>query len=385
MNKLFILYILFIALFSINAQDVIPVQNGDLFSLTTGDLYFEVDASYGGQVSSFKVGGNELLYFGGGDNVGSTFWPSPQSVWNWPPSKELDSDPYNANIAGNSIRMVGDIDPASNLYFTKTFSANSTEKSISLEYAIKNEGSSAYSVAGWEITRFAAPGGLTFFPMGDGSVSGEFTDYTELNSGVIWYQEDNSDPSGKKFFSDGSEGWVAHVNKDNYLFVKQFEDVSEDDAAPGEAEVEFYHASPSSYIELENQSAYIEIPAGEFMVYTVKWYAEELPIEIDVSIGSTALIEHVRTLVNPTGIDHSSVENKFIFVGPNPASDKLIFQSNQKGQLNVTIFDITGKLIMQHSSLPNEATLDTSGMEAGIYIYSVTNGAVVETGKLIIE
>ncbi len=386
MKKTLLLFVLLISFIGMQAQDVTPVKDGDKYSLSTGDLFFEVDASNGGQVSSLEVDGAELLYYGGGDNEGSTFWPSPQSVWGWPPSTELDNDAYAAEISGNSIVMQGEVDPDSELSFKKTFTGNSTEKSILLVYEILNtRESSAYSVAGWEVTRVPTQGGLSFFPKGDGDVTGNFADYTEESGGIVWYEADASDPGGKKFFCDGSEGWFAHVNKNGVLFVKTFDDVPQNDAAPGEEEIEFWHASATSYIELENQSEYVSIPAGGTLTYTVKWTAKELPAELDATQGSTELVEYVRDIYDTSSSRPKVLKDHTFFVGPNPVNDQLIVRSSQSGEINLTIFDIMGKEMMHRSELSSGATLDISELESGIYLYSVKSGNKLETGKLVVR
>lgn len=327
-----------------------------------------------------------MLYYGGGDNQGSTFWPSPQDEWGWPPSTQLDNDDYAAEISDNSIVMQGEIDPASKLSFKKTFTANSTEKSVLLEYEILNtRESDSYSVAGWEVTRVPTAGGLSFFPKGDGEVFGNFADYTEESGGIVWYDADNSDPSGRKFFCDGSEGWFAHVNRNGCLFVKTFDDVPENDMAPGEAEIEFWHASPSSYIELENQSEYVPIPAGGTLTYTVKWTARELPGDLDATEGSTDLVEYVRNIYNASSSKNTVLQDRALFIGPNPVKDHLIIRSSLEGDIDLTIYDITGKEMMHRSELSSGATLDVSELNSGIYLYSVKSGNKLETGKLIVK
>lgn len=279
-----------------------PSQNGALFSIRTENLDFEVDASFGGHVSSFKVDDHELLYFSGipGDYlVGSTLWPSPQDVWDWPPSAELDREEYEAEILGNTIQMTSRKDPASGLVFKKIFTANEKTKSIDITYVIINQGEGAYEVAAWAVTRVPAAGSLTFFSKGDSDVWGtnSFEDTTEVRNGIVWYQQLKSNPTQEKFFSDGSGGWLAHVNKDNYLFVKTFEDVPADQQAPEEAEIEIYYKNEDELIELENQSAYVKIPPGGSFEYKVKWYAKKLPASLKVSVGSKELVDFVERMI----------------------------------------------------------------------------------------
>ena len=388
MRKSLLFSIFALTAFTIVAQDVVPVQNGDLYSLSTGDLYFEVNASFGAQVSSFKVGDQEILYFSGipGDYlVGSTLWPSPQSVWEWPPSTELDSDPYTAEVSGNEIIMESQKDPVSKLIFKKTFSANSETRFVTLKYQLINDGTGPYSVAGWEVTRVPAAGGLTFFPSGESAVTGDFASYTELIAGIVWYEHDGSDPAKNKFFADGEEGWLAHVNSSNYLFIKKINEIPKEAAAPGEAEIEFWYATKDTYVELENQSQFLSIPVGNSLTYTVEWYAEKLPAGMDVSVGSAELIGHVRGILSLVSVEAGEVWRSAIFVYPNPVSDHLYIKSGAEGKAQLEIYDITAKLVLSRSELDNKSMVDVSGLHEGVYFYSINHGEMRKTGKLVVR
>jgi hypothetical protein len=301
MKKQAISLLIIVGFITLNAQNAMPKKDGNIYSLNTKSLYFEVNAAFGGHFSSFKIDGQEILYFSGDPEdylVGSTLWTSPQGVWNWPPSAELDREQYEATITGNTIEMVSRKDPASGLVFKKSFSANKKSNCIDITYEIFNKGDDACEVAAWEVTRVPSQGSLSFFPLGEPPVWGtnSFEKTTEISDGIVWYQQKKSDPIMEKFFSDGSEGWLAHVTKDGYLFLKTFGDIPKAKQAPGEAEIELYYKNEVELIELENQSAYVNIPAGDSMVYKVKWLGTMLPSSINVSIGSKALIEYVRDL-----------------------------------------------------------------------------------------
>ena len=68
------------------------------------------------------------------------------------------------------------------------------------------------------------------------------------------------------------EGWFAHVDEDSVLFIKQFANVPYGSEAPTEGEIELWLTGDHSYIELENQGKYEEIPAEYQSEYLVKWY-----------------------------------------------------------------------------------------------------------------
>ncbi len=39
------------------------------------------------------------------DNFGSTFWPSPQSAWDWPPPAEIGRSPYDGGLRGATVTL----------------------------------------------------------------------------------------------------------------------------------------------------------------------------------------------------------------------------------------------------------------------------------------
>src|SRR4051812_24478711 len=75
-----------------NTENPQAKKNG-IYSFRIANLTFEVDAKAGGRVSTFKIDDKDFLSGKNinSDNWGSTFWPSPQSAWGWPPLAELDN------------------------------------------------------------------------------------------------------------------------------------------------------------------------------------------------------------------------------------------------------------------------------------------------------
>lgn len=61
--------------------------------ITIDSLRMVVDAAIGGRIMEFSCHGRNALVTGG-PQFGSTFWISPQSLWDWPPPVEIDSAPY---------------------------------------------------------------------------------------------------------------------------------------------------------------------------------------------------------------------------------------------------------------------------------------------------
>lgn len=372
------------------AQTVIPAENiNGKYSLSCANLYFEIDPSRGARISSFKLDNTEILYvdFNKTNNAGSTFWPSPQSGWGWPPPVNLDSKPYSGIIADNKVTFRGATDSKTQLRLYKTMYASTADTSVTIEYVIKNEKSTAQTWAPWEITRVKAKG-LTVFSTGSGSVSGNMKTRTSDVNGYTWYNQDTSNSPGDKFFCDG-KGWIAHVTNENNLFVKKFEDISALKAAPTEAELEVYTAGDDSYSELENQGAYASIAPKDSATWKVKWYARKLPVSVNVSVGNKSLtdyIEKILALDGSTAIQESKFRNQHqISVYPNPASKNLQIDSNIENskRTDLNIFNMQGQLIFNEPINKGRTSVDISKLVQGYYIYSVENqNTVISTGHL---
>lgn len=275
---------------------------GSVYTFTFGDTIFAVDASKGGRIVTFALDGKNILTAAkdsSDNNWGSTFWPSPQSDWNWPPPSELDPGAYTAKVSTGTLSMTSLTAGSLGLAVTKKFSVDSAKGMVTIEYGLVNRGTKARSVGPWEITRVAA-GGLTFFPMGVGAPSKGAQDLLtlQMSIGVAWFAYDaKTITNDQKVFADGSEGWIAHV-AGNLLLVKAFTDTSVAQAAPGEAEIEIYTDAGHNYIEVENQGAYASLDPGASATWMVRWFLRKLDASVPAQVGSADLLSAVRALIN---------------------------------------------------------------------------------------
>ena len=149
----------------------VPAVKGSVYTFTFGDTVFAVDAAKAGRIATFSLGGKNILTApknSEDNNWGSTFWPSPQSAWSWPPPAEIDPGPYQPRVQGASLVLESPTFPLLGLAVSKRFSVDAQKAMVTVEYGIANQGEKPCSVGPWEITRVAS-GGLTFFPMGEGA------------------------------------------------------------------------------------------------------------------------------------------------------------------------------------------------------------------------
>lgn len=268
--------------------------------LEFSNLYFEVDPQIGARIITFAIKGENILTGPSvnPENYGSTFWTSPQSDWEWPPIAVIDSEPYTARLEGNTIVMTSDVSAQLGVSITKTFSADLGKRAIVLNYRINNESSEPVTYAPWEISRVPS-GGVVFYPTGEGDYnSGSFNlpEITAMN-GITWVQYNpQTAPNAQKLYANGSYGWLASLT-DRTLLIKSFPAISIEQQAPGEGEIEVYFNTPDSYIEVEPQGAYTEVPPGESLSWTVRWYLRKLPPRISADIGNEKLIRFVNRIL----------------------------------------------------------------------------------------
>jgi hypothetical protein len=265
--------------------------------LAWDDVSFEVDAQTGGRVTALRLAGRNLLTGPEIDpgNFGSTFWTSPQSTWGWPPVPEVDHAEYRASIEGSAIVMRSARSPHLGVEIEKQFAADRARGAVTFEYRIHNLAAAPIQTAPWQITRLG-PGGLTFYPSGDGSFPPSNLGVQDA-LGATWYDYDKGAiTEHQKHFADGREGWLAHVDRDA-LLVKTFAAVPRAAHAPGEAQIEIYASPAHTYVEVEAQGAYETVAPGEALSWRVVWLARRLPPQLPVGVGSEALLAHVRALV----------------------------------------------------------------------------------------
>ncbi len=391
------------------AQTTPQLKSGSKFSLSCANVSMEIDSASGARITSFKVEGTELINQNGANltQIGSTFWPSPQEGWGstWPPLAALDNLSYSVKIEGSAITFTGGIEPKTLLRFKKKIYANPADTSIIVEYTMINENETAKTWAPWEITRVAC-NGLTIFKKGDSSPTGPLatsqsvipsgSSYAPLRSrnGYIWYNQDICNVTtggGEKLNCDG-RGWLAHVVDKNRILLKRFEDIPLASAAPKEAEVQLYTAQGNAYTEIENQGAYVSIPAHDSVTWTVRWYGKVIPLSsASVNVGVLKFQAYMEDIVARgdqayAGIGEQASISTNIY--PNPAKDVLMVQTNFSSYSNVEllVYDLQGRLALRQWIKNPQQQVSVKGLAVGSYLYQINTGtSSVAKGKFLIN
>ena len=275
-----------------------PVEQDGRWSIGLDGVAMEIDPRTGGRIVAFRLHGTNLV--SGPDvnrqNHGATFWPSPQSLWHWPPPPEIDNRAYVVEFAGSALMLGGPVSPALGVAVGKRFRADPDAGAIAVEYVMKNASATAVKVAPWEVSRHP-PGGLTFFPLGDGGVYPKSALPVTYQDGVVfWVHDPARTTRNTQLYADGGEGWVAHVQR-GYLLLKLWADVSRAQQAPAEGEIELYADGSGAYLEVEQQGPYGSISPGSSTSWTVRWLARTVPPDLAPVAGNAALVRWVRSLV----------------------------------------------------------------------------------------
>ena len=278
---------------SLLAQTTTNQEEGEgKYVLCMGDVSMTIDAAHGGKILSYKYKDQEIISQSSWrESFGSTFWTSPQKEWNWPPVPEYDKMPYSVNhYSATELALTSQMSERMKYRIRKNFVVDASDNAIVVTYTIINESDETRQVAPWEITRVANDGGLVFFDAPLSSVTPAGLLSFEAKHGAVWYRSDEA-PQNRKINADG-KGWLAYCSN-GLLMVKQFDDLTPSQPAPGEAEIQVYVNMRKTYIELESQGTYTTLEPGGQLQWTVRWHL--MPYEREC-IPSKALLKKVKKI-----------------------------------------------------------------------------------------
>jgi len=276
-----------------------PATNTGEFSLEFGTTCFRVDPSVGGRITKFSAHGENVLCplddLGDWTNGGSTFWTSPQSAWGWPPEPLVDRAGYRARLDEATGRLTltsprFDLS-GSTLSVTKRFWPDLEREAVMVEYAVQNHGP-AISLAGWEISRVAATGRSFFAGRDTRALGGLPSPLTTLDASGWTWMDHAEQHTEAKLGADAARGFVAFASP-RLLFLKTFDVEPPATNAPGEAQIELY-VKPGSYVEIEQQGPYRELPTGAELAYRVAWYIRSL----EAHATAASVVELTQRLLN---------------------------------------------------------------------------------------
>ena len=247
-----------------------PTREKKIYSLSVGQVKMDIDANCGGRIVSLKHDTTEIISQIEFPNMfGSTFWTSPQKELNWPPVREHDTMPYTVEEKDGALVMTSPLSEKLPIRIIKKFEANEQENCFVVTYSMINEAKEEKKVAPWEITRVLSRGSVLFDAPVEGIWPAGLMPFEQKN-GYAWFDINHDETQNRKVNSDG-KGWLAYIDK-GLLLIKRFEDITPEQPAPGEAEIQVYVHQGNVYVELESKGAYVTLQPGERTDWAVKWY-----------------------------------------------------------------------------------------------------------------
>lgn len=280
------------ALLSISAH----AEQDSSIRLSKDTLKLTLDPDFGGRITELWYGDRDLLAVPepGENSFGSTFWLSPQTLWNWPPIPEHDTAPYTVSAHGLDSTTVTSAYGAG-ARISKRVTLNSGQ-SATVHYRIDSDADFP-EIAAWEITRVENRG-LAFAPVTTDSVKtvrGQVA--YELKNDTLWLPMAAGAPLVEgKVIANGTEGWLAYA-VDQLLYIKVYPKVGLRDMATGEGDIELYLSGELPFLELEVQSAARRLDSGETLDWSVDWLVLPIPENLQVHSGSPTLLQYVREQV----------------------------------------------------------------------------------------
>ena len=240
------------------------------------------------------------------DNWGSTFWPSPQSAWGWPPLAVLDSCAYKIiRQSSQRLELLSDAIELQGVSFNlrKIFSVGScaAHPFFCASYALLALTSGDLSLACWEITRVPG-GGISFFERGEMQLTtiaphqdlvGE-----EIEEFLVYDHRRLHTGAGRKVHAHTRGGFLAHLEflPEPRLILKVFAAIEPEQQAPGEGVVELFYNACGGYIELEVQGAYQALNLEISAQLQVRTFVLKPPSVIDLD-NILSLARWTRTFV----------------------------------------------------------------------------------------
>jgi uncharacterized protein (TIGR02145 family) len=122
--------------------------------------------------------------------------------------------------------------------------------------------------------------------------------------------------------------------------------------------------------------------SGSFQrAYTFKLQDSLLSLDQAVAVANCGM--SVRCIKNNTSGMEDYFQRDEIHIFPNPVISQLNIFTDTKEGLNISIYTITGNLVLQHFSNSNSSVINISFLSQGIYLVKIISGEIVAEKKLI--
>lgn len=103
-------------------------------------------------------------------------------------------------------------------------------------------------------------------------------------------------------------------------------------------------------------------------------------------IGSVLFVDDLSVITN-SGAGVSEKNKLELTVGPNPATNYLWIKNPQQIEINLTMYDVTGRKVLQTSVDNTVNSIETNTFPMGLYLYTISDKSknIIKTGKVVIQ
>jgi hypothetical protein len=95
--------------------------------------------------------------------------------------------------------------------------------------------------------------------------------------------------------------------------------------------------------------------------------------------------EEIEVFVDSCTTSFFDINQNYIQIFPNPASEEFFINMTHPAFYNIQIFDIVGKLIMRKENLNNLTTINTTKFSKGTYFIRIQNPSDIKSYKVVID
>lgn len=292
----------------------------DSYKLSNGKTSVVVVPQAGGRIMEFSLDGDTPMWVNP-EELGKTYppvvgewhnyggyktWPSPQSVWGWPPDPYLDQAPAVVEKTGpGSIRITGANSPNAGITFVKDLTLDSSSSRLIVSQKMINTSDKTVEWGIWDVTQ-VKPAGRVAFPVNPSSrfedgVLQLYVDPNNTDKIKHWRVRDGIcilEPGKfiEKIGADPSNGWMLWANED-LVYIKLFP-VQKINAVyqDGGCQIELFNApGPPAYIEMEASSPVIKLKPGEKTEFTEIWLLARTDKPVKTDEDLLKLVDNLKS------------------------------------------------------------------------------------------
>lgn len=213
---------------------------GNFVEIYNGKIKVSIDLEIGGRITEYSLNGNNVLFVrkggitiqSGPDGGRCDFGPEklvPPRPETWLGSWEL------VEKKSNYLKIKSQVAQQAGVQLIREFTLDANSSHLEFKQTIINVSDSQKRYCHWSRT-FGETNGICLAPLNPNSrfpkgylvyTAGDKLDFQpkggeneRIRDGVL---EILGPPENAKIITDGSEGWLAYITKDNQLFIKKFE------------------------------------------------------------------------------------------------------------------------------------------------------------------